>query len=203
MQTVQMATEIRSRTEAPNWYALSTRYQHEKSVALALSNKNYEVYLPLYRSVRKWRDRTKQLSLPLFPGYVFICEGMDRQLQILTTPGVIYVVGWGGRPAIVPQTQLETVRQIIESRLILETHPYLECGDRVMVKVGPLAGLEGILARKKCGARLVISMDMLGRSAAVEIDVSNVQRIGPFAAPKVSPAAGKSLKEQWTLPSSA
>ena len=117
MHLAEMETEIQSATGAPNWYALFTRHQHEKSVAFALSNKSHEVYLPLYRSVRRWQDRAKALWLPLFPGYVFIREGMDRQLQILTTPGVIHIVKWGGRPAIVPQSQLDAVRQIIESCL--------------------------------------------------------------------------------------
>ena len=178
--------EIRGATGTPNWYAIFTRHQHEKSVAFALSNKNHEVYLPLYRSVRQWQDRAKQLWFPLFPCYVFIREGMDRQLQILTTPGVIHIVGWSGRPAVVPQSQLEAVRRIMESRLIVETHPYLRSGDRVRVKTGPLMGLEGILTRKKGEARLVVSMEMLGQSAAVEIDVLNVERIGPFPVAKLA-----------------
>ncbi len=183
MHLAEMEMEIRSATGAPNWYALFTRHQHEKSVALALSNKNHEVYLPLYRSVRHWQDRSKNLWFPLFPCYLFIREGMDRQLQILTTPGVIHIVGWGGHPAIIPQSQLNAVRQVIESCLIVETHPYLQCGDRVRVKTGPLMGLEGILTRKKGITRLVVSMEMLGRSAAVEIDVLNVERIGPLVVP--------------------
>jgi len=178
--------EIRSASGEQSWYALFTRHQHEKSVALALSNKCHEVYLPLYRSDRQWQDRAKQLWLPLFPCYVFIREGMDRRLQILTTPGIIHIVGWDGHPEIVPQAQLDAVRQIVESRFVVESHPYLQCGDRVRVKTGPLMGLEGILTRKKGVARLVVSMEMLGRSAAVEIDVLNVERIGPIPAPKLS-----------------
>src|SRR5271169_2907609 len=181
-----LGMETQNTVVACNWYALFTRHQHEKSVAIALSNKNHEVYLPLYRSVRQWQDRIKKIWLPLFPCYVFIREGMDRQHQILTTPGIINVVAWGGRPAIVPQSQLDAVKQIIESCLNVETHPYLQSGDRVRVKTGPLMGMEGILTRKKGLARLVISMEMLGRSAAVEIDVSNVERIGPFPAVKSS-----------------
>jgi transcription antitermination factor NusG len=178
--------EIRGATGTPNWYAIFTRHQHEKSVAYALSNKNHEVYLPLYRSVRQWQDRAKQLWFPLFPCYVFIREGMDRQLQILTTPGVIHIVGWSGRPAVVPQSQLEAVRRIMESCLIVETHPYLRSGDRVRVITGPLMGLEGILTRKKGEARLVVSMEMLGQSAAVEIDVLNAGRAGPFPVAKLA-----------------
>lgn len=179
-------TDIQDATSAQNWYALFTRHQHEKSVAFGLWSKNLEVYLPLYRSVRRWQDRAKQIWLPLFPSYVFIREGMDRQLQIVTTPGVLHIVGWAGRPAIVPQAQLDAVRQIVESSLRVETHPYLQCGDRVRVKTGPLMGLEGILTRTKGVARLVVSMEMLGRSAAVEIDVSNVERIGPIPAVRIS-----------------
>ncbi len=186
MHMAELEMETQSAVDARNWYALSTRHQHEKSVAFALSNKSYEVYLPLYRSVRRWQDRAKQLWLPLFPCYVFIREGMDRQLQILTTPGIIHIVGWGGHPAIVPQSQLDAVKQIIESCLNVEIHPYLQSGDRVRVKTGPLMGMEGILTRKKGLARLVVSMEMLGRSAAVEIDVSNVERIGPFPALRLS-----------------
>src|SRR5216683_1733805 len=186
MYLAEMEMEIQRASGAQKWHALFTRHQHEKSVALALSNKSHEVYLPLYRSVRRWQDRDKQLMFPLFPCYVFIRAGMDRQLQILTTPGVIHIVGWGGKPAIVPQTQLDAVSQIVESGLLVETHPYLQCGDRVRVKTGPLMGLEGILTRKKGVARLVVSMEMLGRSAAVEIDVLNVERIGALPAPKLS-----------------
>jgi transcription antitermination factor NusG len=182
------AGEMGERHEAgaPNWHAIFTRHQHEKAVASALSGKGHEIYLPLYLSVRKWQDRAKQLWLPLFPGYVFVREGMDRQFQIVTTPGVIHVVGWGGRPAVVPQSQLNAVRQIVESCLPVEAHPYLECGERVRVKAGPLAGLEGILTRKKGTARLVVSMEMLGRSAAVEVDIFNVERIRPYAVPMIA-----------------
>lgn len=165
----------------PNWHAIFTRHQHEKSVASALSAKGYEVYLPLYLSARRWQDRTKQLWLPLFPSYVFVREGMNRQFQIVTTPGVIQIVGWAGRPAIVPQQELNVVRQVIESCYPVEACPYLESGDRVRVKAGPLIGLEGILVRKKGVTRLVISIEMLGRSAAVEIDSSIVERAGPYA----------------------
>jgi transcription antitermination factor NusG len=181
-----MEMEIGSAAGPRNWYALLTRNQHEKSVAFGLLYKSHEVYLPLYRSVRRWQDRDKQVWLPLFPCYVFIREGMDRQLQIVTTPGVIQIVGWAGRPAIVPQVQLDAVRQIIESRLNVETYPYLECGDRVRVKTGPLMGLEGILTRKKGVARLVVSMEMLGQSVAVEIDALNAERIGPYPVQKLS-----------------
>jgi len=177
-----MIDELPTVSCATNWHALFIRYQHEKPVARALTSKNYEVYLPLYRSVRRWQDRTKQLWMPLFPGYLFLHGGIDRPLQILTTPGIIHIVRHGGSPAIVPQAQIDAVRKILASSSAVETHPYLARGDRVKVKSGPLAGLEGILTRKKNLVHVVISMEMLGRSAAVEIEMGNVERIGPLRA---------------------
>lgn len=164
------------------WYALFTRYQHEKLVATALSNKSYDVYLPTYRTVHRWQDRNKQLSLPLFPCYVFLRGGLDRQLQILTTPGLLHIVSWGGRPAVIPSVQIDAVKQILGSGSPVQSHPFMRCGDRVRVKTGPLMGLEGILERNKGQARLVLSMEMLGRAAAVEIEAWNLERIGPLPA---------------------
>jgi transcription antitermination factor NusG len=166
------------------WHALYTRHQHEKPIAQILSSKGHEVFLPLYAATHQWQDRTKQLSLPLFPCYVFIRGGLDRQLQILTTPGVFTVVGWAGHPAIIPDEQIDDVRQIVESSIRVEPHPYLKCGDRVRVRSGALQGLEGILARKKNLFRLVVSLEMLGRSAAVEIDVSCLERLDPAPIPR-------------------
>jgi transcription termination/antitermination protein NusG len=179
MQPAENTNSISSMTSAPDWHALFVRYQHEKFVALGLSNKNIEVFLPLCNSTRQWQDREKQLWLPLFPSYVFVRENVERQLQIISTPGVIHIVRFGGRPAIVSQSQINAVRKILESHCAVEPHPLLTCGDRVRVRTGPLTGLEGILARKKNRAQLVISMEMLGRSASVEIELANVERIGP------------------------
>ena len=180
MDSAKPNNQMVSASGVPNWYALFTRYQHEKLVALSLSNKTYEIYLPLCNSTRRWQDRSKQLWQPLFPSYVFVREGMDRQLQILSTPGVVHIVRFGGRPAIISQAQLDAVKKILESHAAIEPHPYLACGDRVRVKSGSLAGLEGILIRKKNLARLVISMQMLGRSAAVEVELANTERIKPM-----------------------
>ncbi len=182
MNLSENSNQIVGTSGVSNWYALFTRYQHEKPVALALSNKKYEVYLPLCNSTRQWQDRSKQLWLPMFPSYVFVRGGMDRPLQIVSTPGVIHIVRFGGVPAIISEVQLDAVRKILESHAAVEPHPYLECGDRVRVKSGALAGLEGILIREKKLPHLVISMQMLGRSAAVEVEMSNVERIMPIHA---------------------
>ena len=131
----------------------------------------------MYAASRRWQDRTKHLSLPLFPCYVFIRGGLDRQLQIMSTPGVFSLVGWAGHPAAIPENQIEGLRQMADSSTRIEPHPYLACGDRVRIKSGTLQGLEGILVRKKNVSRLVVSLEMLGRSAAVEIDASCLETL--------------------------
>jgi len=168
------------------WYAIYTRHQHEKAVAQILSNKGLEIFLPLYRVAHRWQDRTKQLSLPLFPCYLFLRGGLDRRLQILTTPGVHTIVGWAGRPAVIPEVEIDAVRRAVESFLRVEPHPFLKCGDWVRVKSGPLQGLEGILVRKKNLFRLVLSVELLGRSVAVEVDACMVERVATPAAATVS-----------------
>ena len=164
------------------WHALYTRHQHEKAVAQALSGKGFEVFLPQYRTVRKWTDRRKEIALPLFPNYVFIQGGLDRMLSIVTTPGVQSLVSWGGRPAEIPWNEIEAVRRLVKSSLPLEPHPFLKCGDLVRIKSGALEGIEGILVRKTSRVRLVLSVEMLFRSAAVEVDVDTVERVPAAAA---------------------
>jgi transcription antitermination factor NusG len=159
------------------WYALYIRHQHEKVVAQALSNKGFDVFLPLYAVVHQWKDRRKHLTLPLFPCYVFLRGGHERRLDILTTPGIVRFVGWGGKPVPIPCDEMEAMHKMVDHRERVEPHPYLRCGDRVRVKAGPLEGLEGILVRKKNLVRLVLSIELLERSIAVEIDAWEVERI--------------------------
>ena len=155
---------------APTWHALYTRHQHEKVTARLLTEKGFEILLPLYTTSRRWKDRIKKLSLPLIPGYVFFRGGLDRRLDMLSTPGVHSLLRSGDQIAVIPEAEIQAVRQIVESRVQAEPHPFLECGDRVKVKFGPLAGIEGILVRKKDQFRLVLSVEALNRSIAVEID---------------------------------
>ena len=138
------------------WYALYTRYQHEKTVAQILMSKGFETLLPVYQSARRWRDRTKVLSLPLFPCYVFLKGGLERRLDVLTTPGIHGVVSSAGRPAVIPANDIDAIRRAVESGARVEPHPLLRCGDWVRVKGGPLEGVQGILVRKRNVCRLVL-----------------------------------------------
>jgi len=163
------------------WYVLYTRHQHEKAVAQILTSKGFEILLPLYSTTRRWKDRTKLLSLPLFPCYVFLRGGLERRLAIMTTPGVHALVSTAGQPAAIPADEIEAIRRVAESGARVEPYPYLKCGDRMRVKCGPLVGIEGILVRKKNLYRLVLSMNMLGKSAAVEIDAFLMERLSPIS----------------------
>jgi len=164
MQSNEAMTEKASNFLEARWHALYTRHQHERLVAQALAGKGFDVFLPQYRAIHLWKDRRKELDLPLFPNYVFIQGGLDRMLNIMTTPGVHSLVAWGGRPADIPQREIDAVRRLIESPLRIEPYPFLNCGDRVRIKSGPLEGIEGILVRNKSAYRLVLSVEMLSRS---------------------------------------
>jgi transcription antitermination factor NusG len=159
------------------WYALYTRHQHEKTVAEILAYKGFETLLPLYKVMRRWRDRTKLLSLPLFPCYVFLNGGLERRLDIMTTPGIHALVSNAGQPAAIPAAEIDSIRRAVESGSRIEPHPMLRCGDWVRVKCGPLEGIQGILVRKKNLCRLVLSVEMLGKAAAVEVDGLLVERV--------------------------
>jgi transcription antitermination factor NusG len=163
--------------EASPWWVLYTRHQHEKAVAEMLSAKDFEVFLPLYESVRRWKDRKKLLTLPLFPCYVFVKGGQDRRLQVVTTPGIHTILFHGESVAIVPEAEIQAIRKAVEGPFRVEPHPFLKCGERVRVTRGSLEGVEGILIRKKNLYRLVLSVDMMAQSVAVEIDATDVEPV--------------------------
>jgi len=160
------------------WWALYTRHQHEKTVAEMLSNKGFEVFLPLHESMRRWKDRQKLLSLPLFPCYVFIRGTVSRRLQVVTTPGVHMILSRGEQIAIVPEEEVLAIRRAVEGSYRIEPHPFLKCGERVRVTRGSLEGVEGILVRKKNAYRLVLSVDMLAQSVGVEVAAADVEAVG-------------------------
>ena len=152
------------------WYAAYTSANHEKRVAGQLQVRNVEHFLPTYSSVRRWKDRRVTLQMPLFPGYVFVRMALRDRLQVVQVPGVARLVGFDGTPAALPEEEIAALRASLASGVRAEPHAYLTAGRRVRVKGGPLEGLEGIVIRKKKRLRLVISLDLIGRSAAVEID---------------------------------
>ena len=162
------------RTAGANWYAAYTNARHEKSVARQLEERSINCFLPLYRSWRRWADRRKQVELALFPGYVFVHIDPRERLRILQLPGVVRLVSFNGTPAPLPETEIEVLRNGLEQGIYAQPHPYLRAGRRVRVIRGPLAGAHGILVRKKDKLRFVISIDVLMRSVAVELDAEDI-----------------------------
>jgi transcription antitermination factor NusG len=154
------------------WFALQTRYRSENSVATQLRGKGYEPFLPVYKSRRRWSDRVKELELPLFPGYLFCRFNSLDRLPILVTPGVLQIVGTGKTPMPVDDAEIAAIQITIQSGVAREPWPFPQVGQRVRVEYGPLHGLEGILLSFKGRHRLVLSVTLLQRSVAVEIDES-------------------------------
>jgi transcription antitermination factor NusG len=159
------------------WWAIYTRHQHEKVVADTLLANEFEIFLPLYRSMRQWKDRRKILSLPLFPCYVFIRGGLDRRFKVLSIPSVHMALSRGEQIATIPDDEILSIRRSLDVAKNVEPHPFLKCGERFRVKGGPLQGIEGILTRKKNTYRLILSVDMLAKSVAVEVNFCDVERI--------------------------
>src|ERR1700682_5594311 len=178
MLSESMATVESQVCDGP-WYALYTRHQHEKMVDQILTNKGFNTFLPLYATTHNWKDRTKALSLPLFPCYIFLRGDIERRLQILTTPGIYGLVSSAGQPAAIPDTEIEAIRRVVDSGVRVETHPFLECGHRVRIKCGPLTGIQGILVRRKNVSRLVLSVEILGTAAAIEVAAFQVEAVIP------------------------
>ena len=156
------------------WYATYTHARHEKKIAQQLAERGIEHFLPVYRSVRRWKDRRKELDLVLFPGYVFVHLSLTERLRVLQLPGVVKFVSFNAQPAPLPAAEIEALRNGLAQGVRAEHHPYLTVGRRVKVTHGPMSGAEGILLRAKNNCRIVISIDAITRSIAVEINEEDV-----------------------------
>jgi len=162
-------------SDTPNWYALYTCARHEKQVAVQLERRRFEFYLPTYCSVRRWKDRQVELDLPLFPSYVFVNIALRDRLRVLNIPGAVRFVSSRGMPAALAKDDLDRLRSGLTCGVHPEPHPYLITGRRVRVVRGPLSGMDGVLLRRKDRFRLVLSIQLIMRSVAVEVDTCDVQ----------------------------
>ena len=152
------------------WYAIRVKSRHEKLVGNMAHNRGFEEFVPLYRCRSRWSDRFSSVELPLFPGYVFCRLDPARRLPLLTIPGVLHIVGIGRIPASIDDTEIAVIQTALRSGLHPQPWPYLEVGQRVCLEEGPLAGLEGLLIEVRKQHRIVVSVSLLKRSVAVEID---------------------------------
>jgi transcription antitermination factor NusG len=173
------------------WYAIRVRSKFEQAVSASLSGKGYDQYLPLYRSRRTWSDRAKDLDLPLFPGYLFCRFDVQVRLPILTTIGVISIVGTGRIPVAISDQEIDAIQTVIGSGLHLQPWPQLAVGSRVVIEQGPLKGLEGVALDVKKKFRLFVSVPLLQRSVSVEIDREWVRPISTGTAPRSASSAGR------------
>lgn len=163
---------------AEAWYAIYTRFQHEKSAAALLQRKNFEVFLPVYRAVHQWSDRNQLVTLPVFPCYLFLRTNVDRKVEVLRTAGVRWFVENSKRACEVSDAEIETLRKVCSSGRGVLPHPFLREGDHVRVRTGPLAGTEGFFVRTKNQYRVVISVELLRKGVSVEVDRIDIERVG-------------------------
>jgi transcription antitermination factor NusG len=152
------------------WYALKVRSRSEWRVESNLRNKGYELFLPTYKSRRRWSYQIKTLELPLFPGYLFCRLDAHQRLPILTTPGVAHIVGIGKTPEPILESEIEAIRALVRSDAAYEPCPYVRVGQSVHVEFGSLCGLTGLVTHLRGKSRLIISVEILMRSVSVEID---------------------------------
>ena len=157
------------------WFALQVRTTRESSVASLLRGRGYTPFLPLYRCRKRWSDRVKVVDAPLFPGYVFCRLNIQNRLPVLMTPGVMQIVGYSRMPAPVDEAEIDAIQTIVASGFPNQPWPFLQLGDWVRIERGPLCGLEGILLSIKGSHRLVLSVSLLHRSVALEIDAASVK----------------------------
>lgn len=166
-----------SGSATPRWYAAYTCVHHEKRILRQLTERHIDGFVPLYHSVRRWKDRRKELDLVLFPGYVFVRIPLQERLRVLQVPGVVSFVNFNGLPTPLPEGEVEALRKAFAQGIFAEPHPYLKTGRRVLIRNGPFTGVEGVLLRKKDSYRFVLSIEMIMRSVAIEMDAVDVEAL--------------------------
>jgi transcription antitermination factor NusG len=169
-QTLPYDIESTLPAVAHPWFAVRVRSNHERIAAVHLEERGYEEFMPSYKIERRWSDRKKEIEQFLFPGYVFCRLNPQARLPVLTAPGVVGLVGCGKIPTPIPDEEIERIRRMIQSGLLLTPWPFLELGQTVLIERGPLAGVEGILEEVKGKCRLIVSINLLRRSVGAEVD---------------------------------
>jgi|SRR5215470_11982429 len=156
------------------WYAGYTAARHEKRVAEHLTQRGIEHFLPLYETIHRWNNGRHRVQLPLFPGYIFVRIALQERLRVLELPGFVRLVGFNSLPHSLPETDINKMKEALNKGVLAEPYPYLTAGTRVEIRNGPLQGMTGILLRRQNKCRVVISIDLIMRSMAVEIDARDV-----------------------------
>jgi transcription antitermination factor NusG len=158
----------------PRWYAGYTAARHEKRVAEHFQQRGIEHFLPLYETIHRWNNGRHRVSLPLFPGYIFVRIALRERLRVLEVPGFVRLVGFNALPQALPQYDIDRMREALTGGVMAEPYPYLTAGRRVEIRRGPLAGMTGILLRRQNKYRVVISVELIMRAMAVEVAAEDV-----------------------------
>jgi len=182
-----------------SWFALQVRTRHEQGVAAHLEGVGYELFLPKYKCRKKWSDRIKEAEIPLFPGYLFCRFDPQDRLPILKAPGVIKIVGYDHQPVPVDEVEISSLQRLVTSGLPNRPWPFLQVGDPVKIELGPLRGLEGIIVDFKGSHRLVLSVSLLQRSVAVEIDSAFVESLKSAPCRSIKKVYGKTRALQLAV----
>ena len=177
MLAQRFQTPLSENCEAHRWFAVRVRSNQERVAIAHLRERGYEEFAPSYRTERIWSDRKKQIDQYLFPGYVFCRFNPNERLPVLTAPGVVDLVGFGRIPAPIPEDEIERVRKMVESGLLVSPFPFVKVGETVLIERGPLTGVEGILVEVKGRYRLVVSINLLQRSVSAEVDRQSVRPV--------------------------
>ncbi len=158
----------------PHWYAVYTRANHERHVLCEIETRSFESFLPVYTCTRRWKDRRVSLQLPLFPGYVFVRMALRDRLEVLRIRSAVRLVGFDNKPAALPDQEIEILRSGFSRGARAEPYPFLDMGHRVRIIGGPFAGLAGILKKRKNNLRVIVALDLIQRSVAVDVDTADV-----------------------------
>ena len=160
-----------------SWYAVWTRSRHEQVVRAQLDDRQVPAFLPTLTKWSRWKDRRKQIDVPLFPGYVFARFDPEHRLQVLTCSGVVSIVSVNGTPAPVPDAEIESIRVLVTSTLPFDPCPTIRTGTMVEVVHGPLKGVVGRLTRKGTQSRLILAVNLIGQGVSVQVDAADVQAL--------------------------
>ena len=185
-----MLTRLEEMSGQACWYAVHTRSNFEQRAAGELGSRGFDVYFPAYEEIHQWKDRKKTVAVPLFPGYVFVRIALVERVRVLSAPGVAYLVGTRGEPAPLADGEIEPLRDCLSHSLRAEPIPYLSAGSRVRVVAGPLSGLEGVIVRRDGGTRFVVSIDLIMRAIAINVDGLDLELVGSSAAPELATVGG-------------
>jgi transcription antitermination factor NusG len=173
------------------WYAGYTASRHEKRVAEHFAQRGVEHFLPLYETIHRWNNGRHRVQLPLFPGYIFVRIALRDRLRVIEVPGFVRLVGFNSLPHPLPEADINKMKEALNKGVLAEPYPYLTVGTRVEIRNGPMQGMTGILLRRQNKCRVVISIDLIMRSMAVEVEASDLVPVRSSTPNPIQGAAGR------------